>query len=185
MTAYDKLEEILTGDQFDFLPIPESVLFQFFGADQAQHQFLDVDAVSQELRFTSPADRRVRWIVGAYCDLDRSLHLDRQRHRHRRRHRARSAAHAAAKFDSDDCFPPPAGSSPISPTRRTTSPGPLFGDLSFDITDQLEGSVALRYDEDERENTTETPAQFIPARLPASRSRARCARRPGTSCSRR
>ena len=27
ITAYDELEEILTGDQFDFLPIPESVLF--------------------------------------------------------------------------------------------------------------------------------------------------------------
>src|SRR5678816_4337846 len=67
VTAYDKLEEILTGDQFNFLPIPESVLFQFFQADQAQHQFLDVDAVSQELRFTSPADRRARWIFGAYA----------------------------------------------------------------------------------------------------------------------
>ena len=30
ITAYDELEEILTGDQFDFLPIPESVLFRFF-----------------------------------------------------------------------------------------------------------------------------------------------------------
>ena len=31
VTAYDTIEELLTGDQFDFLPIPESVLFQFFG----------------------------------------------------------------------------------------------------------------------------------------------------------
>src|SRR5262245_17417904 len=67
ITAYDTLDELLTGDQFDFLPIPESVLFRFFGADQAQHQFLDVDAVSQEIRFTSPAEDRVRWIAGAYA----------------------------------------------------------------------------------------------------------------------
>ena len=42
------------------------MLFQFFGADQAQHQFLDVEAISQELRFTSPAENRVRWIAGVY-----------------------------------------------------------------------------------------------------------------------
>jgi iron complex outermembrane receptor protein len=71
ITAYDTVEEILTGDQFDFLPIPESVLFNcpffFCGTDQAQHQFLDVEAISQELRLTSPADQRVRWIIGAYA----------------------------------------------------------------------------------------------------------------------
>jgi len=38
-----------------------------------------------------------------------------------------------------------------------------FGELSYDITDRVEASVALRYDEDERENTTETPQEFLPA----------------------
>src|SRR6185295_15185110 len=66
VTAYDRFDELLTGDQFDFLPIPESVLFKFFGADQAQHQFLDVNAVSEALQFASPATKRVRWIGGAY-----------------------------------------------------------------------------------------------------------------------
>ena len=125
MTAYDKLEEILTGDQFNFLPIQESVLFQFFGADQAQHQFLDVDAVSQELRFTSPADRSVRWIVGAYAiSTDRYISTgnvidigDGIVPEVRRT--------PLPKFDiPTNCFPPHAGSSPISRTRRTTSPGP-------------------------------------------------------------
>ena len=37
----------------------------------------------------------------------------------------------------------------------------VFADLSFDITPKLEGSVALRYDKDERENTTETPPGFL------------------------
>jgi iron complex outermembrane receptor protein len=65
-TAYDRFNELLTGDQFNFLPIQESVLFNFFGADQAQHQFLDVNAVSEALHFASPATKRARWIVGAY-----------------------------------------------------------------------------------------------------------------------
>jgi iron complex outermembrane receptor protein len=33
--------------------------------------------------------------------------------------------------------------------------------LSYDISDLLEGSVALRYDHDHRENTTETPQVFL------------------------
>jgi iron complex outermembrane receptor protein len=66
ISAYDHLDEILTGDQFNFLPIPESVLFQFFQSDQAQHQWLDVDAYSQELRLSSPQGSKLRWIVGAY-----------------------------------------------------------------------------------------------------------------------
>ena len=35
----------------------------------------------------------------------------------------------------------------------------------IDITEAVELSVALRYDEDTRENTTETPQEFIPAPL--------------------
>ena len=70
VTAYDHLDELLTGDQFNFLPIDESV-WALFGIlpDQAQHQWLDVDAFSQELRFSSPADQRFRWIAGAYLIL--------------------------------------------------------------------------------------------------------------------
>src|SRR4030095_13660596 len=37
--------------------------------------------------------------------------------------------------------------------------------MSYDLTNQVEVSVALRYDRDERENTTETPQQFLPAQI--------------------
>src|SRR5690606_36987053 len=66
ITSFDSIEEILPGDQFDFLPITESLFFQFAGDDQAQSQYLDVETVSQEVRFTSNDDARVRWIAGAY-----------------------------------------------------------------------------------------------------------------------
>ena len=38
----------------------------------------------------------------------------------------------------------------------------VFGDVTFEITDQFELDVAVRYDEDKRENTTETPPAFLP-----------------------
>lgn len=156
ITAYDDLQELLTGDQFDFLPIPESVLFQFFGADQAQHQFLDVEAISQELRFTSPAENRFRWIAGAYAiATDRFIST-------------------GNVFDL--------GTGVVPEVRRTPLPlfnpqftfladsqdnfaWAVFGEMAFDITKKLEASFALRYDNDERENTTDTPAEFIPVAL--------------------
>ncbi|HEY7641572.1 MAG TPA: TonB-dependent receptor [Steroidobacteraceae bacterium] len=163
VTAYDKLEEILTGDQFNFLPIEESVLFAFFQADQAQHQFLDVDAVSQELRFTSPSDRRARWIFGAYAiSTDRFIStgnvidigdgvVPEVRHT------------PLTKFDlATNCFPPACRQFTFLADSQDNFAWAVFGDLSYDITDKLEGSVALRYDNDERENTTETPANFLP-----------------------
>jgi len=156
ITAYDKFNEILTGDQFNFLPIPESVLFNFFGADQAQHQFLDVNAVSEALQFASPASKRVRWIVGAYMiGTDRFIST-------------------GNVFDL--------GTGEVPEVRR--DPLPLFnpqftfladsqdnfawaafGNVDVNLTDKLELSTSLRYDRDHRKNTTETPAEFIPAPL--------------------
>ena len=67
VSSYDTLTEILTGDAFDFLPIPESLFFNILGFDMNQSQFLDVKAWSQEIRFASPADRPFQWMVGAYA----------------------------------------------------------------------------------------------------------------------
>ena len=167
VTAYDDLEELLTGDQFDFLPNPDSVLENFFGVDQAQHQFLDVESISQEFRFTSPADQRFRWIVGGYfIATDRFIST-------------------GNVFDcSGDQFLDPFLDCGQGVRDVKTEPLPIFfpqftyladsqdnfawamfGEMSFDISDDLEGSLALRYDNDNRENTTETPAQFIPGPL--------------------
>jgi iron complex outermembrane receptor protein len=153
ITAYDSLEELLTGDQFNFLPIPESVLFQFFGSDQAQHQWLDVEAVSQEIRYTSPAEDRLRWILGAYAiQTDRFIST-------------------GNVFDLGTGEVPRIKRNPLpmfAPQFTFLSDSQdnlawaVFGELSYDLTDRLEGSVALRYDSDERENTTETPQEFIP-----------------------
>ena len=155
VTAYDSVREFFDGDQFNFLPIKQSVLYQFFGHDQAQATFLRNESYSQELRLTSPTDKRVRWIVGAY-----GIYTDR-------------FISTGNLFDYGTGIP-----------EITYSPLPLFnpqaafladkqdnfawavfGDLSYDITDQLEGTVALRYDNDNRKNITKTPVEFIPVQL--------------------
>ena len=160
ITAYDELEEILTGDQFDFLPIPESVLFNceffFCGLDQAQHQWLDVETLSQEIRYTSPADQRFRWIFGAYAiATDRFIST-------------------GNVFDFGTGVVPEVKTQPLPQFNPQVSyladsqdnlAWAVFGEISYDLTDRVEASVALRYDRDERENTTETPQQFLPGQI--------------------
>src|SRR5262245_16215708 len=85
ITSYDDLEEILTGDAFDFRPPPQSfnelILGPFIIApiapflppnvvqgnsmDWNQSQFLDVESYSQEFRYASNEDGDFRWLAGA------------------------------------------------------------------------------------------------------------------------
>ena len=132
------------------------MLFKFFGADQAQHQFLDVNAVSEALHFASPATKRVRWIVGAYAiSTDRFIST-------------------GNVFDLGTGVVPEVRRDPLPlfnpqftylADSQDNFAWAVFGNVDVDLTDKLELSTALRYDRDDRKNTTETPAEFIPAPL--------------------
>lgn len=170
ITSYDVIEEILTGDQYNFVPEEESLFRFLFNAgflpffpfgdwDWAQSQFLDVETLSQELRFTSPADSRVRWIAGAYVTAtDRYI----------------STSNVADPIGGGDTafpvFRTPRDPAQFPDTFQLTFLADsqdnlawaVFGEVAADLTDSTELAFALRYDEDTRENTTETPAQFLP-----------------------
>jgi iron complex outermembrane receptor protein len=161
ITAFDSIEEILTGDNFDFLPIPESFVFNLgFGIDLAQSQFLDVDTASQEFRFTSNDDDGLRWIAGVYMTMtDRFI--------------------STGNVDDTGLGAPPVYETPRGnfPFDFASFPNPqttfladsqdnfawaVFGEVATDLGDRTELAVALRYDEDTRENTTLTPTAFLP-----------------------
>ena len=161
ITSFDSVEEILTGDQFDFLPIEESFFFPIFGFDWAQSQFLDVDTWSQDLRFTSSADQRLRWIAGAYMiGTDRYISTG----------NIRDSGQGAFPV-----FREPRGMFPFTPTPefpesyqltfladgQDNFAWALYGELAYDINERTELSFALRYDEDTREQTTLTPQPFL------------------------
>ncbi len=157
VTAYDTLEELLTGDQFDFLPREESFFFRLFeiilgagnGFDLTQSQFLDVKAWSQELRFTSPSDRRFRYIVGGYMvGTDRFISTG----------NLIDTGNGALPLFRD---PLPTQFSFLADEQDNFA-WALFGNASYDITDQLTVDASLRYDRDRRKNTTLTPPAFIP-----------------------
>jgi iron complex outermembrane receptor protein len=161
ITSLDTIEEILTGDQFDFLPETESAFMtQFFAPfDAAQSQFLDVETFSQEVRLTSPEDQSVRWIAGAYfTTTDRFI-----------------STGNITDFPGggDQAFPvyrqprdfatyPTSFSISFLADSQDNLAWAVFGELATDLGERMELSVALRYDEDTRENTTLTPTAFLP-----------------------
>jgi iron complex outermembrane recepter protein len=160
ITSWDTIEELLTGDAWDFVPPAESLFNLFIGTDLAQSQYLDVDTFSQEVRFTSSGEDRLRWIAGAYLtQTDRFIST-------------------ANTIDRNTGYARPVYRSPLNPVSWWVDPASdqytyladgqdnfawaVFGELAYDISDRTEFSFALRYDEDERENTTLTPTAFLP-----------------------
>ncbi len=162
VSAYNNTREILTGDAYDFRPRDSAVFTFIYGTDLNQSQFLDIDSFSQELRFTSPSEGRVRWIGGAYFvhtnrfistgnmqDLGTGIFPV---------YRDPSANPLNPQVDANGVRV--AGATFLSDSQDNNA-WAAFADVTFEINDQLELDTALRYDHDERENTTETPAQFL------------------------
>jgi iron complex outermembrane receptor protein len=152
VTDYDRTREIDTGDAYDFRPIATSVYNALLGFDLNQSQFIDVRAWSQELRFTSTPINNFSWIAGAYF------------------------VHTERFISTGNMIDTGAGVFPVYKTPRLTGPNPsfsflsdaqnnnawaVFGDATYELTSQWEVDAALRYDDDSRRNTTDTPAAFL------------------------
>jgi iron complex outermembrane receptor protein len=155
VTSYDTVEEILTGDAFDFLPVPDSFLAQLLGfpIDLAQSQYLNVKAFSQELRFESPKANKLFWMFGGYY-----IHTD------------RFISTGNLLDFGNGVFPVyrTPSTNPASPQSTFLSDGQknnawaVFANLGYDLTDQFRVDGSLRYDHDSRKNTTLTPTAFLP-----------------------
>jgi iron complex outermembrane receptor protein len=153
VSAYNKTREVLTGDAYDFRPAASSVFNVLLGTDLNQSQFLNLNSVSQELRLTSGAGGRVSWITGAYF------------------------VHTKRFISTGNMVDTGAGVYPVFRAPRLTGNNPsatfladsqnnkawaVFADATVDITQSTQFDAALRYDQDTRANTTETPTAFLP-----------------------
>ncbi len=162
ITSYDTLEELLTGDNWDFLPIAEAGIPFWFGfPDQNQSQFLDVDIISQEIRYTSSSEGNVRWIVGAFAiATDRFISTGNMVDT--------GGGVFPVFYEPRGNFPFDFATDPVNPSANFLADSQdnfawaVFGEVAVDFSDAFEGAFSLRYDEDERENTTMTPIAFLP-----------------------
>ena len=120
ITAYADAGQDVYGDA-DFLPV--DVVFQDLRFSS--------EVFNQELRLASADDRRLRWLAGAFYQERDEL------------------------VDVYVAFSP---NSPINPNvtildqrNETTSESfALFGQLDYDLTERLEATLGLRYDEDDQ-----------------------------------
>jgi iron complex outermembrane recepter protein len=132
ITAYTDLSEQYRGD-LDFCnPVQCPGGFLGLGLQAEQLQVLDVSMLSQELRFTSPDDRPLRWIAGAfYINTQRDL------------------------LTQGNLLVPGAVSIPLisSVESNDNDAYSVFGQVDYDLTENTTLGVSLRYDKDEREQT--------------------------------
>ena len=156
ITGYNSVWEILTGDGYPFDPFGPFPINRL-GFNFNQSQFLDVQTFSQELRFTSPADRRFRWIAGGQIfKTDRFISTGNMF----------DIADEGVLPEYRTPFPPvfgPHGSISFLADSQDQFAWAGYIDTSYDLTEDLELSLNLRYDRDTRENTTETPQVFLDA----------------------
>jgi iron complex outermembrane receptor protein len=142
------------------------------------------DAFSQELRITSPDDQRLRWIVGGYyvqTDLDVMIAINNDFGMGAVEQRTAPnigginptvtwSQRFLAPLIPAIGFPAAAALDPNSNPnalaynfdRNNNTAYAVFGQINYDLSDNLELSFALRYDRDERELTIMTPDEFLP-----------------------
>ena len=107
---------------------------------------IDLDEISQELRVSSPDDRRLRWMLGGYYyDLDVTT----------RNRDLRVGLGAAVP-----AFPPftnIVSAGLINETHEQTENFAIFGELGYDLTGQLRAAFSGRYSwEEKRVRATDT-----------------------------
>ncbi|HEX4051961.1 MAG TPA: TonB-dependent receptor [Steroidobacteraceae bacterium] len=154
VSAYDTLSEIDTGDAYDFLPIKQSFFYNLLGFDLNQAQYLQTWSVSQDLRLSSPTNQRIQWTAGVY------------------------GIHTQRFISTGNMIDTGNGVYPVYYTPSTNPLNPQFsflsdsqnngawaayGDLTAELTSQLELALQLRYDNDHREDTTDTPESYLAA----------------------
>lgn len=158
-SSYTDLEAWADSDQFPYTNARSAP--ELFGADGTQTGFFDIQAFSQELRFTSPAEQRLRWEIGAYyLEWDRFVSLS----------TGVDTGQGIIRIEREPTTDPRNPTNSFLADDNDNDAKAAFANVAFDITDQLELSAAVRYDREKRVQHV-SPLQF-PAGLPGAVNRA-------------
>jgi iron complex outermembrane recepter protein len=112
-----------------------------------QYQQRDQEDLSFELRLTSPGDERLRWLGGVYfADIERDVVVS-------------QGADLGGRLQAK-AFVPSSGPNPTDLLYDDTFSSTVyavFGQLAYDVLDNLEVALALRYDSEDREVENNVP----------------------------
>lgn len=134
--SYNTVKEFTAGDQF-----PYTASRNIFGTDGTQTQFFDIKNTSGEVRLTSDANQALRWMIGGYYLRTSNFTSSTT---------GSDLGLGIARIEYNPEF-----NSPTNPTLSWFTNTDVdkvwagFGNVSYDVTSQLEASFALRYDKDD------------------------------------
>ncbi|MCB2108456.1 MAG: TonB-dependent receptor, partial [Rhodobacteraceae bacterium] len=110
------------------------------GCDGTQYQERFQNDISAEIRFASPGDQDMRWLVGAYAlDINRRVGVN--------------TGIDQGNGVVQELFVPAGSNNPTEQLvhdKYDSQVFAVFGQLQYDFTPELEGSLALRYDRERR-----------------------------------
>jgi iron complex outermembrane receptor protein len=166
---YNFTKEIDTGDAYDFRKIANSIAFNDFftfipaalggSAGESQSQFISEKTESEELRFTSNPVNGFSWIAGAYfIHTQRFISTDNIFDRGD----GVPAVYETPLVDPTNPFATNTNATFLSDSQNNNA-WAVFGDATYEFNKQWELDAAIRYDRDQRRNTTDTPTAFLPA----------------------
>jgi iron complex outermembrane recepter protein len=149
------------GYEPPFFGIPSSIWFTPAGGGAAgflppygpstcggyQYQQRDQEDLSLEVRLTSPGDQALRWVAGAYfADIDRHVVVS-------------QGSDLAQGFKARP-FVPTSGPNPtdlLYDDDFSSKVYAVFGQIAYDVMDNLELALALRFDSEDREVSNNVP----------------------------
>jgi len=156
-TSFTDIEEWGDSDQFPYTNARSSPAL--FGFDGTQTGFFDLQAFTQELRFSSPSDNRVRWEIGAYyLDWERFVSLS----------TGTDTGQGIIRLERMPTTDPRNPTTSFLADENDNDAWAVFGSVDFEITDLVDLSLALRYDKEERVQNV-SPLQF-PAGVPGAQN---------------
>jgi iron complex outermembrane recepter protein len=166
-TDFNHTQEIDTGDAYDFRPVTTSVEWALTGGvpaadggpfDESQSQFVDERTWSEEFRFTSPKIGGFSWLAGAYY-----LHIDRFISTGNLADRGLGvpAVYYTPIVDPTNPYATNTNQTFLADSQKNYA-WAVFADATYEFSPQWEFDAALRYDDEHVQNTTDTPAEFLP-----------------------
>ncbi len=158
-TSYTDIEDWSDSDQFPYTNAQSSAAL--FGFDGTQTGFFDLEALTQEFRLSSSHDGNVQWGVGAYfLSWDRFLSLT----------TGVDTGQGIIRIEREPTTDPSNPTNSFLADDNSNDAWAVFGNIDIAITDQFDLLLALRYDEENREQNVSL-LQF-PAGEPGAKNEA-------------
>ncbi|MEM1263785.1 MAG: TonB-dependent receptor [Pseudomonadota bacterium] len=155
-TSWTDIEEWSDSDQFPYTNARSDPAVFFF--DGTQTGFFELEAIQQELRYSVESDR-TRWEVGAYyLDWNRFVSLS----------TGTDTGQGIIRLEGRPTTDPRNPTTSFLADDNNNTSIAFFGSYDVELTEQLDLSLALRYDEEERVQDV-SPLQF-PAGQPGARN---------------